>query len=226
MFYPMDGVGSRDHAGDEVSGWAIYVRGFSRGVPALGCRWPSNESLAVATGLTERAVQEARKGLVTKGWLAEAAVQDKPTKVMSIDVELRDKLVSAGVVSPMAGDSAGRALGPFVERCIARQEGQVKERSMVLRRQSQRSLIDYFGENRAIDTITEGEAEDYRAWILTEAEHRRRKKRVKGLSGSVARKQCADARMWFKNAVRLKLIDSNPFDVGRWRRWPRSSTSL
>lgn len=53
-----------------------------------GEAWPSNESLAVATGLTERAVQEARKGLVTKGRLAEAAVQDKPTKVMVVLIPL------------------------------------------------------------------------------------------------------------------------------------------
>ena len=49
-----------------------------------GEAWPSNESLSRATGLTERAVQQARKSLVKKERLADAAIQDRKTRKMVV----------------------------------------------------------------------------------------------------------------------------------------------
>jgi len=138
---------------------------------------------------------------VTKKWL------------MSIDRELRDKLVGAGLLAPGAGDVAGRQLGAFVERCLEAKLRQYKPGSVRVRRHSQRALVEFFGEGRDIGTITEADAEAYRDWLLTEFVHRRRKTEQKGMSEAVTRKRCGDAKMWFAVAVKMRLIDSNPFDV-------------
>ncbi|RMF92500.1 MAG: hypothetical protein D6741_14845 [Planctomycetota bacterium] len=63
-------------------------------------------------------------------------------------------------------------------------------------------MLKFFGPDRPIDSITEGDAEDFRAALLAE-----------GLAEATVRKRCSDARSWFRYAVRHELIRRNPFEV-------------
>ncbi len=67
--------------------------------------------------------------------------------------------------------------------------------------QSRRSMIDFFGTDRPIDSVTEGDAEGFRAYLLK-----------RGLAEATTRKHCSDARTWFRFAVRHRWIDRNPFE--------------
>jgi len=142
----------------------------------------------------------------TRQWLA------------SVDGKLRRRLVELGLAEPGALEAELGTLGPFVDACIERQRGTVKAGTMRRLEQAKRSLLSYFKPERALHGITEADAEDYLLWLRLEAPHRRRKadgrgEAVKGLAEATAGKRCKDARQWFAYAVRLRLIERNPFEA-------------
>jgi integrase len=81
-------------------------------------------------------------------------------------------------------------------------------------RQVVRNLRTFFGEDRPIDTITAGDAEDFRRWLGTDsrsAQRSRRRKRSPGLAPATVGKRLSYAREIFGDAVKRQLIPANPF---------------
>ena len=76
----------------------------------------------------------------------------------------------------------------------------VKPNTLIAYKRSQRQLERFFGGDRLIETITEGDADDFKQWLLRNS------------ARATAAREIKRSRQFFKAAVRLRLISTNPFD--------------
>lgn len=65
--------------------------------------------------------------------------------------------------------------------------------------------------HRRIDTITQGEADDFACWLISGGRSRKRQNATPGLRGATALKRLERVRAFFRDAQRRRLIDNNPF---------------
>ncbi len=117
--------------------------------------------------------------------------------VNGFDAVLRAKLAKAGLI-------AGRKsalLGPFLDGYIASRQADTKPGTRLVYGHTRRNLIDFFGADKPLRAITEGDAD---AWRLDLVRRPR-------LSDNTIRRRCGIARQFFRAALRAKLIDANPF---------------
>jgi integrase len=72
-----------------------------------------------------------------------------------------------------------------------------------------RSLVKFFGTDRTIDSITAGDAEDYRRWLEKSGNERRKYKT--GLAKNTVRRTVGRSKQFFQSAVKHELLTRNPF---------------
>jgi integrase len=108
------------------------------------------------------------------------------------------KLAAVGLVGPRE-TRPNQALGPFIEQYIESRVD-LKQRSKWMLQQAQQSLIGYFGQDKALESITEADAELWRLSMVKE-----------GLADATIRKRCQHAKQFFARAIKAKLVDANPF---------------
>lgn len=72
-----------------------------------------------------------------------------------------------------------------------------------------RSLCKKFGEEKRIDQITPGDAEDYRKWLQKAGNER--KKYKTGLAQGTVRRRVGRSKQFFNAAIKHKIITDNPF---------------
>lgn len=116
-----------------------------------------------------------------------------------LDDRLYGVLVRAGLVEPRKTTPAGPMLKEFLDDFI-RLRDTVKESTRVVYGHTKRNLIEYFGADKPIGDITEGDADD---WLL----HLKRAK----LADNTIRRRCGIAKQLFRRGIRKHLIPSNPF---------------
>lgn len=93
----------------------------------------------------------------------------------------------------------------------------VKSSTMTGYSQSRRNLLEFFGPEKPIDEITEGDAEDFRAWLRTQ-----NKLREDGvMADTTVSKRCQRAREFFDTAVKHRWVPTNPF--GEMKGWKTSN---
>ena len=117
----------------------------------------------------------------------------------SLDDRMHGRLAGAGLVKPRDGGRAalGAFIDHFIENCTA-----AKPNTLENMRQVRRWLVGHFGEIRDIRTVSPGEAEDWRAWMVKE-----------GLGENTIRRHIGRARQLLKSAIRRGLVrGANPFD--------------
>ena len=68
-------------------------------------------------------------------------------------------------------------------------------------RKVERHLLDFFDPNTRIDSITAGQAEDFRIWL----------KSMRGLADATVRRYCKRAKQFLAAAIKKRLISENPF---------------
>ena len=122
--------------------------------------------------------------------------------VAGIDDTLYAKLQAVGLVPPRDPLTAVPRLGPFLQAYIDGRTD-VKPQTIVNLRHAMDSLVRFFGPDRPLTTITQGDAEEYRRFLLQR------------LAPNTARRHCARAKQFFAFAVRKEYLDRNPFDVLR-----------
>lgn len=133
--------------------------------------------------------------------LANAAItghiaSDETTRwLMSLDQTLHAKLAAVGLVKARESASLGQFIDAYIERRI-----DVKPSTKLVYGRARRHLVEYFGEKRAIQFITPGDADAWRLKLLD-----------KGLSENTICKTTSVAQQLFKSAIRSKLICENPF---------------
>jgi len=87
----------------------------------------------------------------TSNWLAD------------LDDDFRDRLAAVGLIDP----PARTLLGPFVADYIEKRKSTIKVSTGNTDRQTELSLLAYFGPSKRLRDITEGDAEDFRNYLLT-----------------------------------------------------------
>src|SRR5262245_19271682 len=119
----------------------------------------------------------------TAAWLAE------------IGVTLRDKLAAVGLVEA----PKRTALGEFL-RCYVLSRPDVKPATLEVWQQPCRNLTEFFGNDKALRSITAGDCDQFKAWLLTQ-----------DLAPATVAKRLSFARTFLHVARKHKLIDENPF---------------
>ena len=126
------------------------------------------------------------------------------------------KLVAVGLIHPR--DAAKElTLGEFLDAYLARRSD-VKAGTAVFYGHTKRNLLDVFGADRPLSSITPADADDFRRHLQTTvaesspAKNDEKPKKKKALAAATVARRCSLARTFFKDAVRRKLIAENPFD--------------
>ena len=125
-----------------------------------------------------------------------------------IDDAIHERLVKAELAEPREKADAIRpadvTLGEFLERLFA-SLGPQKRMTGLNYARARRLLEEFFGKERRLVTISGGDADDYKQWLLSPTKDR------KAFAPASASVDLRRARQFFKAAVRRKLLDDNPF---------------
>ncbi len=111
---------------------------------------------------------------------------------------LHEKLAAVGLVRARACATLKAFLDDYT-----RKRGDVKTATSTNWGHTKRNLLAYFGEDRLLRSITEGDAEDWRRWLFTSEK----------LAENTINKRCQNAKQFFAYARRHRLIETNPFEV-------------
>lgn len=112
-----------------------------------------------------------------------------------IGAKLRDRFATVGLV-----DAPKRAvLGEFL-KCYILSRPDVKPATLEVWQQPCRNLTEFFGADKPLRTITTGDCEQFKAWLLTQE-----------LAAATVAKRLSFARTFLHVARKHKLIDENPF---------------
>jgi site-specific recombinase XerC len=114
-----------------------------------------------------------------------------------LDPKLADRIAAVGLIPPREHRVVPTLKG-FTDGYISKRHD-VKPRTIIVFRQAQRSLLEYFGETRQLPTITPGDMEDWQRWMIG-----------KGLAENTHRKRAAIAKLFFNAAIKHKLVQENP----------------
>jgi integrase len=117
-----------------------------------------------------------------------------------IDRALHDRLYRMGLVASPRSDAAPVTLGEFLDGLFSRQ-GPQKPNTARNNLRARGLLEEFFGNTRALHSITETDADEYRYWLLN----------VKKLARGGIGRDLGRAKTFFKLAVRQRLIAVSPF---------------
>jgi len=135
---------------------------------------------------------------------AQPIPRDTAVWLSSIATTLYDKLATAELIEarPEADNPNAFTLGAFIDAYLA-QRDDLKPNTLASFRQARISLVKYFGEDRAIQRINAGEAEEWAAML--------RKEYAPATVANFVKK----ARQLFGQACRKQMIKENPFESVR-----------
>jgi Phage integrase SAM-like domain len=118
--------------------------------------------------------------------------------VGDLESSLYDKLAAAGLL-PKRAEQEQTTLAGYLESYISKRTD-VKASTAIVYGHTQRCLIEFFGAKRALTNISEGEADEWRLYLIEQ-----------GLADNTVRRRCGIAKQFFRAAVRKKLLPANPF---------------
>ena len=112
------------------------------------------------------------------------------------ELNLIESRVSKAVV-PMV------TVGDFLTGYLSRRDDDVMNATLTFYVDTVRNLTEFFGSDRRLDDITPGDADDFRRHLQKDEK----------LSAETVVRRCTLAKTFFKDAIRRKLVETNPFDV-------------
>lgn len=134
--------------------------------------------------------------------------------LQQIDDRLHDQLQNAGLVRTRQGHT----VKTLTEACIQAKQGSVRTRTITSLKQGAESLLRFFGPDRDISTITEGDADDFQSFLLSPRTVNRKRGKaepievvVPGLSKATTNRRIRHAKTFFRYAERKKFIQKSPF---------------
>jgi len=110
---------------------------------------------------------------------------------------MHSRLAAVGLVKPRKFSTM--TLGAFVDAYIA-DRTDAKPRTIINLKQARKDLLDFFGAEKALRDITEGDADEFWRHLLR-----------RGLADNTARRICGRAKQFFRAAMRKRMVQSNPF---------------
>jgi integrase len=118
--------------------------------------------------------------------------------VAALPNDMHGRLAAVGLVSPRA-KAVSLTLGQFLTEYRAGR-CDVKPNTQLVYGRTQKHLVDHFGADRLLADITEGDADEWRLYLVS-----------RGLAENTVRRTCGIARQFFRAAVRRRVIPANPF---------------
>ncbi len=155
---------------------------------------------------SQRAANRAQsciEDLLSSRKLDESPKDNTRKWLRDIDAKLHSRLASFGLVE----HREIAKLGPFIERYIA---GRADLKPPTIRKfnVTKDYLVKKFAADMDMHRITEGHAEDFRIFLLGQKTGRMD---MDTMGENTCRKHCQIAGQFFNRAVKLRLIDRNPF---------------
>ncbi len=132
------------------------------------------------------------------GSLTGAIDPETASWVAALPENMHGKLAALKLVKPRTS-APSVPLGEFVERYIASRVD-VKPGTVLVLKQAQESLNAFFGSDKPLAEIHEGDAEAWRLWMVKQ-----------GFAEATIRKRCQNAKQFLAAAIKQKLVSSNPF---------------
>jgi site-specific recombinase XerD len=135
-----------------------------------------------------------------------------------IDETLHARLVALGFVEArqQASDEHERdervSLGELTKLFLRSHRGTVKPRTLTTYEQTESLLFEFFDTQQPIDSITTGDARDFRNYLKTRSGKIPGKRIAKPLAEATIRKRCQIAKQFFRYAIDKELVDKNPFN--------------
>ena len=126
---------------------------------------------------------------------------DSAAWAQSVDGVLRESLVAWGLAesqSEKLGTDAGRLLGAFLDAYIADREW-AKLTTKRNYEQTRRLLVEYFGREKPLASITRADGKRWREWMI-----------AKPLAEATVAKHCKRAKTLFSHAVDDRLLSESP----------------
>ncbi len=151
--------------------------------------------LGVGTRKQAEAVQCKVDDLVSASILSGTPRDETARWLASVDDVMNDKLAAVGLIPRRRVTT----LAAFVDDYIAGRID-VKPGTLTVYGHTRRCLVDHLGASRPLRTITPGDADAFRLFLI-----------AAGLRENTTRRRCGIARQFFNAAIRKRLIDSNPF---------------
>jgi integrase len=139
----------------------------------------------------ERIIESRKTGLPpaadTQNWL------------LGLPDKLRHQLIRLGLIED-SGQRVSSSLGGFLSDYM-RSRTDIEQGTRDNLETAKRWLIQFLGEQRELDSITPGEADEYRAWLGSEGKQ----------APNTVKRLCGRAKQFFRAALRRRLIRENPF---------------
>ena len=110
--------------------------------------------------------------------------------------DLQAKLAAAGLIEKRQAAT----LGGFIDGFIEAREADTKASTRIKWGTVRNQLLNHFGPQRQLASITEADAEGWRLRLLRE-----------GRSDNTVRRACGIAKQWLAAAIRARLLTTNPF---------------
>jgi hypothetical protein len=171
---------------------------------------PAGRRQTIRLGSVSKKIAEAAKAKIEEILSAKIAVHsiqpETATWLAKIADVIHEKLSRVGLVEPrQTVEKVVVTLGQHLETLFAGL-GPQKRMTRLNYDRARRLLEEHFGKDRRLDSIHEGDADDYKAWLLAPTEDR------KAFALASASVDLRRARQFFKAAVRHRLIQANPFE--------------
>ena len=163
---------------------------------------PSGKRKTIRLGKSSKRIAETAKGHIERLLSAKIAGHSPDPETANwlagIGDVLYGRLVKVGLTSPRKTlDQV--TIGHFIEEYLASRTD-IAEQTRKNMRVSMNRLRSFFGHDREMSSIIEGDADDYRQWLVNEK-----------YAPATISKEIIFARQIFKSASRKKLIQNNPF---------------
>jgi integrase len=157
-----------------------------------------------ATDKTAAAVKQRIEALVAAKLAGTGIDGHTAAWVKGISPALRKRLLTAGLIEPSKAERVAErptiTLRAFLDTYTAGRTD-VKRHTQLNYKQAVENLLTYFGDDKPLDAITEGDAEEYQRWLTGK----------RGLGDNTSRRHCGRAKQFFAFALRKEFIRRNPF---------------
>lgn len=130
----------------------------------------------------------------------------------TLSKKYRERLVQVGLIAPQEPTKIEKplTLGEYLASYFEARESEAKRSTVVFWGHTRKRLVEYFGADRALNSITAVDAREFRKWL--EASNKREKgEKKKPLAQNTLRRRTGLCRQIFGQAVDDGLIVRNPF---------------
>ena len=163
---------------------------------------PDGRRKTIRLGKVSKRIAETAKvhieGLLSAKIVGHSPDPETANWLTGIGDVLYDRLVKVGLTSPRKTlDQV--TIGHFIEEYLVSRTD-IAEQTRKNMRVSMNRLRSFFGNDRELSSIIEGDADDYRQWLVNEK-----------YAPATISKEIILARQIFKSAARKQLIQNNPF---------------